>query len=483
MKKLAFLLALIMLLSSCSVSEIEELEKQEKIDSPAFKVDTSYFGVGFAKSESADPYTTSNKLNFELMGLICEPLFSVTPSFDAVPVLCSGYDTNGKTYVFIIRKDATFSDGSAVKPSDVEYSLNAARESGSYFANTLSIIESVTSSDKNGTVTANLRYDNARFPLLLDVPIIKKGTRANTLPTGSGLYAPKEDFSALVMRRNHHSGRESSYSTIGLIDVASTDEMLFEFDNRTISLLSGDPTGTNPLNILSAADLTHVGTTRMHYIGFNFRREIFSDKEVRRAISRAIDRESAAKSDFALMGIPSELPLSPEASAYSEEISKELLYDGATHMPVDKPITLLVNSENNAKLAVAKRISETLTKLGLPCTVRAEKFNDYAASLRNGNFDLYYGEVSLGADFDLSRLLQGSLNYGAFYDAELSSVHSAYLAGDEAKDDFLRMFCDRLPFAPIIFKETAVHTPRNFFETLTPTASNVYYNFSSWTLK
>ena len=483
MKKLALVLALCLLLSSCSVSEIEELEKDSENEVSAFRVDTSYFGVGFAKSESADPYTSPNKLNSELMGLICEPLFSVTPTFSALPVLCSEYVTQDKTYIFTIRSDATFSDGSSVLPSDVEYSLRAACEADSYYANSLSIVESISSSDKSGTVTVRLRYDNSRFPLLLDIPIIKKGTRGNTLPTGSGLYAPNDDLSALVMRRNHHSKSEGLYSSVALVNVSSTDEMLFEFDNHTISLLSNDPTGTAPLSLMSAAEIYHVPTTRLHYIGFNFRREIFKDKEVRLAIARAIDRESAAKSDFALMGTPSTLPFSPHATAYSEEFAASLSYDGATPIALNEPITLLVNSENNAKLSVAKRIAETLTRLGLPCTVRAESFSDYAAALAGGNFDIYYGEVSLGADFDLTRILQGSLNYGAFYDTSLLALHSAYLSGDEGKDDFLRAFCDVLPFVPIMFKSTAVHTPKNFFETLTPTATNVYYNFAGWTLR
>ena len=481
MKKfISLILALLLLFCSCDISDIEELDGEMSEENAAQPVDTSVFGVGIAKSESADPYTTKNKLNFELCGLICEPLFFLSPTFEATPVLCESYTYSEKTYVFTVKSGVTFSDGSKLTASDVEYSLRAAMEYGSFYATNLSVIESVSSSDRNSTVTVRLRYDNCRLPSLLDIPIIKSGTRDKMLPTGTGLYAPKDDMTALVARSNHHSGKKTKYSVISLVSVAGSDELLFEFDNHAVSLLTSDPTGASPLTPLGASQINNVPTTRMHYIGFNVRKKQLADKSVRAAISRAIDRESAAKNDFALMGVPSPLPIHPDAKSYPAGFAEAFAYDGTTRIELSSPLVLLVNSENPGKLAVCKRISENLTRLGAPCTVHALPFNEYAAALSRGDFDLYYAEVSLGADFDLSRILQGSLNYGGFYDAELSSLYSAYLAKDEAGESFFRAFCERTPFAPIMFKSTAMYTPQGFFEKATPTAQNPYHDFCNW---
>ncbi len=472
-------LAIFLLLSSCDIAEIENLDEEiagENVIHP----NNSVFGVAFASGESADPYTTANKLNSELVRLITEPLFSVSADFAARPELCESYTYEDKTYVFKLKSGVTFSDGSALSPRDVEYSLRAALEPASFYSNTLSIIESISSSKKDGTVTIRLKYDNARFPRLLDIPIIKEGTRDEKLPIGTGLYAPKDDLSALVLREGHHSGRIPPYSVISLVDVASTDELLFEFDNHTVSILTSDPTASSALAPLSASEITDIHTTRMHYIGFNMRKAVFADEAVRLAIAKAIDRESAAKNDFALMGTPATLPLHPFSSSYPTEIAGNLTYDSNIQLAPQQPIELLVNSENTGKLAVCKRISETLTRLGAPCTVRALPFGEYASALSRGDFDLYYGEVALGADFDLTRLLQGSLNYGAFYDAELLALHSAYLAGDESRDDFYRSFCKKLPFIPIMFKNTAMYTQQGFFEKSAPTPQNTYNDFFDW---
>jgi len=480
-KLLPLLLALVLLFSACEISEIENIDNTNT-DEAVVKPNNKTFGVAFAPGESADPYTTGNKLNAELMGLIAEPLFSVSTDFEAKPVLCESYTHSDKTYVFTIKKGVTFSDGSALTPDDVVYSLQAARESGSFYSNDLSGIESISSSKKAGTVTVSLKYENARFTRLLDIPIIKEGTRNALLPIGTGLYAPKEDLTSLVLRRDHHSKKLPLYDTISLIDVASSDELLFEFDNHTVSVLTSDPTSPAPLSPLSTSSITNIYTTRLHYIGFNMRNGVFADENVRLAIARAIDRESAAKGDFALMGIPTTLPLHPFSASFPTEIAATLEFDGNLSLELSRPIEILVNSESNGKLAVCKRISEALTRMGAPCTVRALPFNEYAGALARGDFDLYYAEVSLGSDFDLTRILQGALNYGGFYDAELSALHTAYLSGDEARDDFFRAFCRKLPFVPILFKNTAMYTQNNFFEKSTPSPRNTYNEFSDWTI-
>lgn len=481
MKRLLYLfLSLCLFLSACNIAEIEDIPDDNS--QVAYKPNTDVFGVAFASNESADPYTSSNKLNTELMGLICEPLFEVSESFEVTPVLCSDYSYSDREYRFNIKSGVTFSDGSELTPSDVEYSLRAAMAWGSYYATRLGIIESISSSNRDGYVAVRLKYDNARLPALLDFPIIKSGTRSNPLPTGTGIYAPKDDLTALVARNPHHSGKTPNYSVITLHDVASADELIFEFDTHNVSILTSDPTGTTQITPLSASERTNVTTTQLHYIGFNTRRAPLSDKSVRCAIARAIDRESAAQSDFALMGNATSLPYHPKSPLYPADIAETLAYDSDTPLPTSEPLSILVNSESSGKLAVCKRIAETLTRLGTPTTVRALPFNEYTRALQTGDFTLYYAEVALGSDFDITRLISGSLNFGGFYDAGMSSANAAYLAGDEGFVEYFRTFCDIVPFAPVMFKDTAMYTQENFFKKTYPTSQNIYHGFCDWVI-
>lgn len=483
MKKiLALILVTMILASGCTPLPEGELSDGAETDKSAdFTPNNDSFGVAYAQSASSDPYTTPNKLNQELAGLLCEGLFSVGEDFSATPVLCSEYSYNGGVYSFKLKDGVTFSDGSTMTAADVEYSLNSAREQGSYYALRLSSVTNVRAQG-SGTVNITLSGENARFPALLDIPIIKKGTRGSALPVGTGAYAPSADGKSLVARSNHHSGHKPLYRTIKLIDVRSTDELIFEFESGNVSLLTSDPTGQNVLNADGINETRNISTPRLHYLGFNASDSALSDPAVRRRIACAIDRASAAEQDFALMGIASEMPVHPKSPSYPASAAQKLAYDSETPISVSKPLTILVNSESSGKLAVCKRIAESLSSLGAPTTVRALPFDEYTAALSRGDFTLYYAEVTLGADFDITRLLSGPLNYGRFYDEALSSLNSAQLGAAEAEDDFYNKFAELCPFAPIMFKDTALTAQRGFFTQIHATSQNVYNMFWNWSL-
>ena len=80
-----------------------------------------------------------------------------------------------------------------------------------------------------------------------------------------------------------------------------------------------------------------------------------------------------------------------------------------------RTVTLLVNQENTFKVSAAEHIAQALSDFDLQIQVEALPWEEYAAALAAGNFDLYYGEVRLPANWDLSALVGtgGSLNYGS----------------------------------------------------------------------
>ncbi len=479
---LSLILLTALLVAGCeTVPEMPPSDSETDSSASDFVPDNSVFGVAHVRGVDCDPYTTSNKLNAELSGLICESLFSVGEDFSVTPVLSSEYSYNEGTYTFRLKNGVTFSDGSTLTAADVEYSLNAARETGSYYATRLSSVTNVRAM-RDGTVRVTLSHENANFPALLDIPIIKKGTRKNSLPVGTGIYAPTEDGKTLIARSNHHSGKEPLYSSIKIVDIRGTDELIFEFESGNISILTSDPTGISPLSAEGIHETRNIPTTIMHYLGFNTADTALSDPAVRRSIARAIDRESAASQDFALMGNAAAMPVHPNSKAYPKDAASSLAYDSVTPISVSKPLTILVNSESSAKLSVCKRIAEALTSLGAPTSVRALSFNEYAAALSRGDFTLYYGEVALGADFDITRLLSGPLNYGKFYDSSLLALNTAKLHAGEAEADFYSKFSELCPFAPIMFKDTALTTQKNFFSEIHATSQNIYNNFCDWKL-
>ena len=149
--------------------------------------------------------------------------------------------------------------------------------------------------------------------------------------------------------------------------------------------------------------------------------------------------------------------------------------------------TLLVNSENSFKVSAAEQIAQALSAFDLKVEVQALPWEAYSAALAAGSFDLYYAEVKLTADWDLTPLLAtgGTLNYGGWSNAQTDHLLAAY-AGASDRSAALKALCAHLrqqsPILPVCFKSTSVLVQTDVVEGLNPTMTNPFYDFTSCTV-
>lgn len=108
----------------------------------------------------------------------------------------------------------------------------------------------------------------------------------------------------------------------------------------------------------------------------------------------------------------------------------------------------MVNTDNSFKLAVAEYLAGQLSDLGVSVDLKKLTWDDYLAALESGNFDLYLGEVTLTADFNLSPLLgrAGTLNYGGYSSAETDALAELLRAAVEDERPQARLgFSESVP--------------------------------------
>ena len=178
MKRLiALLLCLIMCVSVFAGCTTEGEDEDD--DKGAYI--TMYLSDDIYDFDPANAYYNADALN--VVSLMFETLFKLEEDGSVKKSLVKDYDflidkRTGEHYMEIVLHETYWSNGVQLSADDVAYSLNAARESASFYASSLSVIESVSSSNRDGAVTVTLKYDTARLPLLLDFPIIKKDTRS-----------------------------------------------------------------------------------------------------------------------------------------------------------------------------------------------------------------------------------------------------------------------------------------------------------------
>jgi peptide/nickel transport system substrate-binding protein len=191
----------------------------------------------------------------------------------------------------------------------------------------------------------------------------------------------------------------------------------------------------------------------------------------------------------------SALPVPPQSSLYNGELAQKLAYsrDEARKLCKDtgmsSELRLIVNRESVFKAAMAKELGRQLEEAGLSVKTETMSWKEYREALKAGNYDLYLGEVVLGANFDLSPLLdkKGSLNFSGYETKELSAAAKAYhQAGRDSRADAAAKLFTQLsqeaPFVPVCFKCESILSRTGSLVRLTPTQSNRFYHFWEWVL-
>ena len=492
---LSLSLALTLLLTGCHAPQQPESPEPLPGDQIQSVPEDIPFQLAVYDQYSLHPILAGNRANLALSPLLYEPLFSLNAAFEAEPILCEGSSVSedGLVWTLNLRQNITFSDGTPLTGEIVAAALNTARQTGSRYASRLSGITHV--SGEGPTVTITLSAPNGALPTLLDIPIPMDGSDR---PLGTGCYVLTEEAGelSLTARAGHWQNKTLPTPSIPLKSVARSDELILSFESGDVALVDVDLMGTNSLGYSGSYETWDYATTSMLYLGFNTASGLCRDVRVRRALALAIDRESIAQVDFARHAVPSALPVHPNSPLYDRSLAAELSYDPEelmaqlTDLKLEgRALTLLVNSENTARVAAAERIAGQLRSTGLKLTLEKLAFEDYTLALEQGKFDLYLGEVVLTADFDLSSmLLPGApLNYGDWSDAAVSPLLSMYRAseGTQRSINARLMYghlAQEVPIAPIAFKNGCVLTRWGRLSGLNPVRGNVFYHLEGWTI-
>ena len=453
------------------------------------------FTLPYLSGQSLDPVTCADGMQQVVGALLYEGLFQLDTQLEPQPLLCSGYTYAPETYtyVFSLRSGVTFTDGSPLTAGDVVQTLRRAMSSVRYGAR-LKNVASITAGD--GTVTVVLTGPNTGFAALLDIPIVKAGTESEPFPTGTGPYAYSGEGSPhLTANRSWWQSGSQPLETICLSAAGDRDTMLYQFTSHDIQLITADLTGTVPISVTGSTSFQDADTTIMQYVGINTQKSPFNSGALRSALNLGINRTAVVGAYLSGHGAAAQFPVSPVSPLYPSELEETYSYDAFAGAMAEagfasgstRTAPLLVNSENSFKVSAAEQIAQALSAFDLKVEVQALPWEEYSAALAAGSFDLYYAEVKLTADWDLTPLLAtgGTLNYGGWSNAQTDHLLAAY-AGASDRSAALKALCAHLrqqsPILPVCFKSTSVLVQTDVVEGLNPTMTNPFYDFTSCTV-
>ena len=315
-----------------------------------------------------------------------------------------------------------------------------------------------------------------------------------------GIIPEPEGGAHLAQNASWWQGKSLPLERIELTACKNTDSMAYAFYTHDIQMLVCDLTGTNTSNVYGSGSYTDIPTSVMQYIGFNVTRAPFNDPKLRAALSLGMDRAGGVSAFLLGHGQTAQFPLSPSAVVYPKDLEETYSPDsyrsametaGYTSGEKSVSVTMLVNEENSFKVSMARKLASDLSQYDVKIDVKALPYEDYLAALKAGDFDLYYGECKLTADWDLSPLLSpgGALNYGGVRDTQLETLLTAFRTASEGegRQTAARELCSYLkeqaPLVAVCFKSNSVLLPEGAVKNdIHPTVSDPFADFQDWQL-
>lgn len=427
-------LALIFCFCGCRQNPTNNSSTQNVQIAPSISTDGKTVSLLYSHSDSFNPYTATTAANREISSLLYDCLVKTDNNFEPILVLAQSAEITDKLCTVKLR-NARFTDGSAVTADDVVYSYNLAKASPRFMHNFYEVV-SVRSTDSK-TVVFTLSQNDPYFTNLLDFPILKSGTSGLTdadgkeiAPIGCGRYILADDNLRFKQNQNYY-GKKGSIQIVNLInspDAVSTAHYV-EVGATAVYYTQGD-------NIVRmSGKKTEVNLNRLIYIGVNDSYGSLQSREMRYAISSALDREAICQTAYYNNAVSATGFFNPYLKAtaslqtieskpnskitvenlskigYNSMNSNGFYANSAGNNPV---FTLLVNSENASRVASAEAIASQCKTAGIQINVVKCSYEQYIERLTSGNFQLYLGETQVLDNMDFSQLVisGGSAAYG-----------------------------------------------------------------------
>ena len=505
MKKIALLLSLVMLLTAfpaCAsdkayvptgdglsdVTRPSEAPTEPEVTAPGGLNGTSssltlayYPEVGF------NPYKCTNINNRMLFSLLYQSLFVTDSEYNVEPQLCLSYTVTEDltTYIFTLAQ-ATYADGTALTAQDVVESLKYAKKSD-YYEGRFEHIKSISEAEGNRVkIVTSTPMEN--LPILLDIPIVKSGQTELLTPQGTGPYVAEDTAEGMVLTRREDWWCEAQLpvaaDTIRLMVGEDATHIRDEFEFGELGISTADPGAASYAAYRCDYELWDAETGIFLYLGCNIKSKVFSQSQVRVALSYAIDRAELLSSCYNGFGAAATLPASPKSPYYDQKLARQITYDPEVFRQalteanmVGKSIRLLVNKTDSVRLQTARKIAKMLTDCGLNVEVFECNYTDYRAVLRDGNFDLYLGQTKLSPNMDLTEFFkeEGSLSWGGMANANCLSLCKESLENSGNYYNLHKMVLQNGQLVPILFRSYAVYADRGLGSTMEPSRDNVFY--------
>ncbi|KPB03228.1 glutathione ABC transporter substrate-binding protein [Bacillus sp. CHD6a] len=438
-----------------------------------------------ADAPTLDPHGMNDTSTTNVTTQIFDRLTAYEADGTVIPSLAESFEAiDETTWEFKLRTDVKFHDGSDFTAEAVKLTLDRILdpETASPRAVVVNMIKEVVVKDDHtvhivtnkpfAPLPAHLAHNAGSIIAPSAIEEEKSGGKTvdeNPVGTGPFVFDNWNRGSEITLKKNadYWNGAPALDSIkFVVVPEQSTRVAMLETGEANVTQIGASDVARVEGMAGAGIELTNVRGTRMDYLGFNMDKEPYNIKEVRQAISMAINKTDIVDGILDGQGVPAVGPLAPtvvgnyqdlEPLGYDVEAAKQLLADAGFKDGFET--TLYVNSANAEREQIATLVQDQLSQIGIKVNIEIIEWGAFLDATANGEHELFilgWTTVTADADYGLYALFHSSA-FGApgnrsFYKNErvdelldLARSETDQAKRDEAYKEISEILVDEAP--------------------------------------
>ncbi len=398
-----------------------------------------------AQPDQFDPHQTTAYPSFQVLENVYDTL--VVPNAEDLTMeasLAEGWETSedGLTWTFTLREGVTFHDGSEFDSADVVYSYRRIIDEELQNSYRFETVTAVEAPDPRTVVltlsqpTPNLLERIGAFKGMAILPEnaaedIDLVTEANG--TGPFRLESSDASSTVLTAYEDYWGGAPSVGGVEFRYITEPAAALTALQNGEVQWTDNVP--PQQIESLQGDDTVELQTTPSvdyWYLSMNYARPPFDNRDVRRAISLAVDREAVAEAAWFGAAQPNQTAIPEDSFFHTDYAPFERDVDQARQLlqqaGVPTPLTmgLMVTDEFPETVTAAQVIASQLDEIGVTVEIETLDFATWLDRQGQGDFDAFYlgwlGNLDPAAYYQEQHQTGGPNNYQGYSNPQVDQL-------------------------------------------------------------
>lgn len=373
--------------------------------------------------------------------MVYEPLVSYGDGGELKPHLAESWDisADGKEYVFHLRQDVKFSDGTSFNAEIVKKNFDAILNNVDLHS-WLGFISKIAQTEVVDEHTFKLTLTEPYYPTIQELAVVRPvrflgeagfpedgdTSKGIEKPVGTGPWVLEEykvDEYAIFTRNENYWGEVPSVEQIKVKVVPDAETRVLAFEKGDLDLLYGEGVisidSFNQLESTGSYETSISEPVATRQLVMNTNKEQLSDERVRQALHYGFNKEALVegvtsgleeKADYIL---PTNLPYTSEVAAtkvdYDVEKAVQLLDEAGWKLPKGKTvrekdgqpleIELMYNSAESIQKTMAETLQSEWAGLGVKLNIVGVELTTQVERFKANEFEMNFFS-NYGAPYD-----------------------------------------------------------------------------------